>query len=200
MWRTFGFVALCCLASVLAAPTVHLVKVDESEDIPDYQQLLPTDLPPIVDPVWMTVTMKPLVKTTIVEPLNPQYPQTSEQPVQPDHGTSYQQPIAPTWQPSPQSPPATYYPYYYGAPTDGPRTSLPNLSQSPQQPFPQQHQQQYPYNVMPQFQYHYQSYPQLSWKPAVQPQQHPQPHATPQRPCGGAQQAYQQHLYLQRGY
>ncbi|KAL1377194.1 hypothetical protein pipiens_016435 [Culex pipiens pipiens] len=162
MWSTFGFVVLCGLASVLAAPTVHLVKVDESEGFPDYQQLLPTDLPPIVDPVWMTVTMKPLVKTTVVEPLNPQYPQPTERPVQPDPVTSYQQPTAPTWQPSQQNPPSTYYPYYYGAPTEGSR--LPALGQSSQQ-FPQQ---PYPFNVQPQFQYHYQSYPQLTWKPAVQ--------------------------------
>lgn len=192
MWSALGFAGLCCLSSVLAAPTVHLVKVEESEGIPDYQQLLPTDLPPIVDPVWMTVTMKPLVKTTVVEPLSPQYPQAAEQPVHTDPVTRYQQPIAQTWQPSPQNPPETYYPFYYGAPTEGPRPSVPNLGQGPQQ--------QYPYNVMPQFQYHYQSYPQLTWKPAgQQPQQHPQLHV-PQRPCGGAQQAYQQHQYLQRGY
>ncbi|KAL9697829.1 hypothetical protein quinque_001270 [Culex quinquefasciatus] len=193
MWSSFGFVVLCGLASVLAAPTVHLVKVDESEGFPDYQQLLPTDLPPIVDPVWMTVTMKPLVKTTVVEPLSPQYPQPSERPVQSDPATSYQQPIAPTWQPSQQNPPATYYPYYYGAPTEGSRLpTLPNLGQSSQQ-FPQQ--QPYPFNVQPQFQYNYASYPQLTWKPAVQPQQQHQP-----QPCGGVQQAYQQHQYLQRGY
>lgn len=185
MLSSVGFVILCGLASVMAAPTVHLVKQEDSDGVPDYQQLLPTDLPPIVDPVWMTVTMKPLVKTTIVEPLNPQYPQptTSEQrpPLEQPDFTPYQRPNAPTW-PTQQNPSATpYYPSYYsyGTQTEGPPT---------QQFFIPQ---QYPFNVQPrQYQYPYQGYPQLTWKPATVPQ-----------PCANAasvQQAY--HQYQQRGY
>ncbi|XP_058823288.1 uncharacterized protein LOC131684438 [Topomyia yanbarensis] len=87
-----GLISYWAVSCAVAAPTVHLIKQEDSADIPDIQ----TDLPQIVDPLWMTVTMKPLVKTAVVKPISKSY--------QPPHETVNQN--SPPQQPS-------YYPYYY---------------------------------------------------------------------------------------
>ncbi|XP_058454069.1 uncharacterized protein LOC131432047 [Malaya genurostris] len=101
---------LCWIVSCsVAAPTVHLIKPENNEYIPESPSYIQTDSPQLVDPIWMTVTMKPLVKTTVVEPIN-----KSDQPSLETVSQST----------APQQP--SYYPYYHQLQT------VPNL----QQPYP----------------------------------------------------------------
>lgn len=72
-------IGLCSLAYLsAAAPTVHLLQ--PSNDQYEYN----TELPLIIEPV--PVTMKPLVETTYVDPVNVDYqqsiPTANQQPVQ----------------------------------------------------------------------------------------------------------------------
>ncbi|XP_055639070.1 uncharacterized protein LOC129777045 [Toxorhynchites rutilus septentrionalis] len=95
MTLCFGLASCFIISCALAAPTVHLIKPND-EDFSAGQADYQTDAPDIVDPTWMTVTMKPIVKTTVLDPVSQNY--------LPPMGSSGQHP-------SSQQP--TIYPYHY---------------------------------------------------------------------------------------
>ncbi|XP_053695844.1 uncharacterized protein LOC128743316 [Sabethes cyaneus] len=146
MFSLVGLFAYWTVVScALAAPTVHLIKPEDDGYFAPDPAFQRTELPQVVDPIWMTVTMKPLVKTTVVDPISKRLP-PSVQTVQPRIQQHQQQ------QPLP------YYPYYHQLPT-APVIEPHSLSLYPN-----------PYN-MPSYQYQQAGFP-LQWTSSVS---HPYP-------------------------
>ncbi|XP_055543435.1 uncharacterized protein LOC129728986 [Wyeomyia smithii] len=137
------------VSCAFAAPTVHLIKPEDDGYFARDSVFQQTELPQVVDPVWMTVTMKPLVKTTVVDPISKR--------LQPSIGTTIEQ------RPQQQQP-VHYNPYPY----HGNLPTVPVIA--PNSP------SLYPYHI-PSYQYQQMKFP-LQWSSVVShpyptfPQQH----------------------------
>ncbi|XP_055609001.1 uncharacterized protein LOC129756211 [Uranotaenia lowii] len=162
-----GFVLCLIAACGIAGPTVHLIKVEDN-DFPSSDRQYPAnpDLGDVVDPVWMTVTMRPLIKTTVVNPVGKSVPALPNSGVSVGNDLQQFVPYQPQQPQLPQQP--------------RPQVTRPQQPQGVPQVVPQvRTQSQYPQSQYPQSQYPQSQYPQSQY-PQVQTQypasQQPQPY------------------------